>query len=246
MFGREGNTLVSHGFDEAAIVWDLANNGKQYPPLLSGDHVIASQLSPDGSAIATSSNDGGARIWDRKTGKLIATLEHPGWVLAISFSPDGSRLLTSCKDGLAREWDWREAKLAHAPLKQRGQMLDAKYTPDGEWIVTCTRRGDVRIWNAKLGLPVGGTVNIDGECFCIHVTPDSQKALVTGQYSAIFAISLRPLYEFDRDNGDSARLAAELMSGSRIEDGGTVNLTTSEWLDRWQQLVEQQELPSLN
>ncbi len=54
-------------------------------------------FSPDGSRIATASDDATARIWDVATGKQIAVLQHKASVLTVAFSPDGSRVVTGSK-----------------------------------------------------------------------------------------------------------------------------------------------------
>lgn len=61
--------------------------------------------SPDGSRIATASDDRRAAIWTRD-GKLERMLEgHTDEVWRIVFSDDGQKLLTSSKDGSTRLWD---------------------------------------------------------------------------------------------------------------------------------------------
>ena len=63
-------------------------------------------FSPDGTRLATASDDGTARIWDTATGTTITTLTgHTNAVLGVTFSPDGTRLATASADGTARIWD---------------------------------------------------------------------------------------------------------------------------------------------
>ncbi len=55
--------------------------------------------------MATASYDNTARIWDAKTGELLAILPgHLGGINSVTFSPDGRHLATASNDGTARIW----------------------------------------------------------------------------------------------------------------------------------------------
>ena len=81
-----------------------ALNTWQHPlpsTILSGheDSVRSAQFSPDGTRIATASDDNTARVWDAATGQPLATLAgHGSYVRSAQFSPDGKRLVTASYD----------------------------------------------------------------------------------------------------------------------------------------------------
>ncbi|KAH7175761.1 WD40-repeat-containing domain protein [Dactylonectria macrodidyma] len=73
--------------------------------------VNAVALSPDGSRIASCSDDRTVRIWDAKSGKEVRKLEgHSNWVNAVAFSPDGSRIASGSGDMTVRVWDAKSGK----------------------------------------------------------------------------------------------------------------------------------------
>ena len=68
--------------------------------------VCSVSWSPDGTRLATGSEDGTAKVWDAAGGRELLTLKgHTGWVRSVSWSPDGTRLATGSEDGTAKVWD---------------------------------------------------------------------------------------------------------------------------------------------
>jgi WD40 repeat protein len=56
--------------------------------------------------VVSAAFDNTARIWDARTGGILATLVgHTGWVNSAAFDADGSRVVTASFDGTARVWD---------------------------------------------------------------------------------------------------------------------------------------------
>ena len=67
--------------------------------------VNAVAFSPDGTRVATGSEDGSARVFDAATGAEISRFRHGKAVYTVAFSPDGTRVATGSEDGSARVFD---------------------------------------------------------------------------------------------------------------------------------------------
>src|SRR5262245_47532843 len=69
--------------------------------------VTAVALSPDGSFLATGSDDHVVRIWNAQDGRLLRSLNgHSDWVRVATFDPAGTALVTAGDDRQIRVWDF--------------------------------------------------------------------------------------------------------------------------------------------
>ena len=90
--------------------------------------------SPDGSRLASSSDDRTIRVWDVDAGAEALILHgHTAPVYAVCWSPDGSRLASVSQDGTARIWDASDGSEA--------LTLQGTGNPLGRWTGARTGRG---------------------------------------------------------------------------------------------------------
>ena len=67
-------------------------------------------FSPDGSRIATASEDFTAAVWDPATSRRVTGYpNHEHQVLSVAFSPDGRLIVTASADQSARVWNPKQA-----------------------------------------------------------------------------------------------------------------------------------------
>jgi WD40 repeat protein len=111
-------------------------------------------FSPDGTKIATASEDGTARIWRINDSKELANITHKDFVDAIAFSPDGSKLATASLDNYSVLWNISDAREIKR-LKHNGRVLDAAFNFDGKRLATSCSDRTFRIWDADTGQFLG-------------------------------------------------------------------------------------------
>jgi roadblock/LC7 domain-containing protein len=115
-----------------------------------GVHGVA--FSPDGKLLATTSDDGTARLWDAATGHAIRTLTgHAFPVQAVAFSPDGKLLATASDDKTARLWDTATGHAVRTLTGHAGAVQAVAFSPDGRLLATASWEKKARLWDAATG-----------------------------------------------------------------------------------------------
>jgi WD40 repeat protein/serine/threonine protein kinase len=143
--------------------------------LAHADRVRAA-ISPDGTRIATASDDGTARIWDADGRPLTPPMRHEGEVNWVAFSPDGRRIVTASDDGTARVWEVADGRLLFAiPHAEEGGVNLAAFSPDGAVVATGGTDGTARIWDAADGRPLAPPMRHDQTVTFLAFSPDSSR-----------------------------------------------------------------------
>jgi len=172
----DGSRIVTASQDGTARIWDAQSSAplavlKEHtsvvisadqsgaPLAVLKDHtsaVISAAWSPDGTRIATASEDHTARIWDAQSGALLAVLKgRTNSIDSAAWSPDGTRIATTSRgDDTARIWDAQSSAPLAVLKGHTSAVYSADWSPDGTRIATASYDGTARIWDAQSGAPL--------------------------------------------------------------------------------------------
>ncbi|EIN03656.1 hypothetical protein PUNSTDRAFT_139370 [Punctularia strigosozonata HHB-11173 SS5] len=145
--------------DEAMMQIKRIFTGRLLKAVEGHTNIVCSvSFSPDGSQIASGSNDNTIRIWNTDTGKEIREplRGHTDWVRSVSFSPDGKRLASASYDKTVRLWDVQTGQQIGQPLKGHTSLvLCVAFSPDGNRIVSGSEDKTLQLWDAQTGQAIG-------------------------------------------------------------------------------------------
>jgi WD40 repeat protein len=157
------NGWLSPAMNRLAIVWttpagysagvyDLSGNEHARLSNFHRADVWSVVFSPDGTRLASASDDNIARLWDATGGPIGGPLRHPGNVarhLSAAFRPDGERVVTAAGNGTVCQWDARTGAAVATPYERHeGEVWAAVYSPDGQWVASAGADRTVRLWRA--------------------------------------------------------------------------------------------------
>jgi hypothetical protein len=186
--------LLAEPPPSAAALKTIEQAAGQKAPPLSFDHeapcwtipahestVWSVKFSPTGGLLATTSEDGTAKVWDTKTGQLRHALRgHNGNVRGSAFTHDGKQLLTSGFDRTIRVWD-AESGGAVKILTDDAPVYYLSLLGDDRTVISSSSDARVRYWNLTQGMIEGYFLGHSATAWVsAAATVDGKSTIISG------------------------------------------------------------------
>lgn len=166
---------------------DALDNERERAFIASGYYVKAVAMSPDGSRIATGTDDKLARIWDGRTGKQLLALAHDNTVPLVAFSSDGNRLITAsgssgCLDCDGTSWHVWDANTGRDILKLVNQAKGFPvFLPGFQRVITAVKGSPIELRETTTGATIA-TLDQTDQAAAIF-SRDGAKILISSRNS---------------------------------------------------------------
>ncbi|HBT75633.1 MAG TPA: hypothetical protein DEB39_01630 [Planctomycetaceae bacterium] len=182
------------------LLWDIGN-GKILREIKAHEMENGcAKFSPDGSFVATASQDTTASIWNTTTGKEIRRFRgHTDTIVDIALSPDGKLLATASdnKDGSVRIWDIESGKELFRLYVPTNDPCGLAFNHKGT-IIAVADPSAVNLWDVKTGQPVKRFFGSYASAIALGFSPDDSQLAFgchVGYHSAVWDVeSGMPLY----------------------------------------------------
>jgi WD40 repeat protein len=244
-FAQEGDRFLTAGFGESVCLW--TSEGELLAEL-KHDHIVRdANFSAKSDYLVTACEDCAVTIWDAQSGEpLTAPLKHPATVHSANFGPEGKLLAAGCDNGVVSVWNWRQGVRVCPDLVHTTGVYSACFGADGRLLITAAE-GEVRFWERFTGQQVSSPRHANMNAPSLVINRKAQVAVASSSRGGAmhvpnlgYVFNLHELDELDvfGIRSDDLRTLAEVVSGRRVELGGSTALTTEVWWQRWESVIE--------
>ncbi|KAG2746040.1 WD40 repeat-like protein [Suillus brevipes Sb2] len=191
-WSRDGRRVLSGSQDGTARQWEVESGETMPEPIeiilasieTGHEQVLAVVYSPDTTLIATGGwygrHEHPIKIWDAKTGKLVATLKgHIDIVWCLAWTKDGKTLVSGSADSSIRTWNttnWQQT----AVLDEHPSVVHAiAISPNDRILASASYDTTARLWNLDNGQPIGSPIQHAEQVNCVSFSAGG-KQLATG------------------------------------------------------------------
>jgi WD40 repeat protein len=184
-FSPDGTQILTASTDGTAKLWDATPRQVRVPLEVGARTLASGALSPDGAKLAAIvEGEHTAKLWDTRSGKLVAALEgHRGDVAWVAFDATSTRVVTASADHTARLWDANTGTLL-VSLDHGEPVRTAAFSADGTRVVTYGAEQRAWIWNAKNGALIVKLERTGGE-YPVGVSKDATRVITAGMFGTV-------------------------------------------------------------
>lgn len=140
------------GKSGVTVTFDVVTGERMLVAAKEFDSVLASDLKPDLSMVATGSPSKLIKTWKAEDGSQLHSIKkHTDWVTALDFSPDGILLATGDRNGGVWVWEADSGNEFHTLRAHQAGITATAFRADSNLLATASEDGTVRFWEMNGG-----------------------------------------------------------------------------------------------
>jgi WD40 repeat protein/serine/threonine protein kinase len=132
---------------EWRYLWRLCRDGSLHTFRGHTAPILAVRFTPDGTMLASASQDGSVRLWDVATRRAVLSLkEFEAQVTSLAFTTDGALLAAASDDDRIQLWDLATQRQVDS-WQDAAREKRIAFTPDGKLLASGGARGPIKLWD---------------------------------------------------------------------------------------------------
>jgi hypothetical protein len=137
------------------VTFDVVTGERMLVAAKEFDSVLAADLKPDLSVVATGSPSRLIKVWKAEDGAQMRSIKkHTDWVTALDFSADGILLATGDRNGGVWVWEADSGNEFHTLRAHQAGITAAAFRADSNLLATASEDGTLRFWEMTGGSEV--------------------------------------------------------------------------------------------
>lgn len=147
----------SHKIPKAQINYSYQGSDWRYVRSLIGHNwpVLSVSISSDNQFLVSGSADCTVKIWELKTGLLIATLsDHSEPVYSVAITPDNQKVVSGSSDNTIKIWQLNTGELLATLTGHSDSIYSVAISPDGQTIASGSWDNTIKLWDIPSSIAV--------------------------------------------------------------------------------------------
>lgn len=160
------------------IEWDLETGElvRRFDPDAHDDVIRDLALSPDGTTLASGSDDRTITLWDLETGDPTMTLTdgHEGLITTVLFNPAGDLLYSAAvePDNAIVVWDLETGQVVDRLERHTNPIESLVFNVDGTRLVSGSQDNTIILWDVETGEPITTFEGPENPVLAVDISPD--------------------------------------------------------------------------
>ena len=135
----------------SSSLWGMMSQ-QEISHLPYSDEITTLAFSPDGTILASASDDKTIKLWNVETGEeQLSITAHKLAINALSFSPDGTILASASGDKTIKLWNVETGEEQLSITAHKLAINALSFSPDGTILASASGDKTIKLWNVETG-----------------------------------------------------------------------------------------------